>query len=302
MKRVFGILLTLTLTLVAVDANAITYYISAPRFVRPLIEHWIELYKNINPDVEFAIAKSAADREASQLAIELSEEPLDNGKAFQTVYFGEYAVLPVAIKDSEAADLLADQQLNQKRLKSLFFVNEDFEQEGKKDKNSTLVVYTGSSATSASIRFASYFGKNVSNFKGKRIVGDDQFLTAAISKDSKGVTINSLPNIYDLKTRQLKQNLILVPLDVDKSVRVAFSETATLDQLLEALEAGKTDAVPVGKVGIAFNDANAQINSFIRWILSEGRNYNHQYGLLSLDDKTIAKQTEQLTTNYTAQK
>lgn len=262
---------------------ASTYYINAPRFVRPLIEKWISEYKKVNSHANFAIAKTAADREASTLKIALSTKDENKG-AQQTSFFGQYAILPVTTKNSAAAKLIGANELNGKKLKNLFFQSDDIDEiDGKKNKLvDGLVVYTGSSSLSVSQEFASHYGADVSAFRGKRIAGDDQFLNAAIAKDPKGVTFNAIGNIYDLQTRQLKSNISILPLDVDKNVQAVLTSSGTLDQLLSTLEVTSSKNIPVENVGLTYAKDNATVKGFVDWILSEGKSYNHEYGLMNL--------------------
>ena len=279
------------------------YYINAPRFVRPLIEKWITEYKKVEPHANFAIAKTAESRGKSALNIQLNEKATSGDLAQHTVYFAEYAILPVAGKNSEAAKTLAKQELNAKHIKSLFFEKDDFEEQDKNDKKAAAyVVYTGNSNFSVASEFASHYGKETSSFRGKRIVGDDQFLNTAVEKDPQGITFNAIPNLYDLNTRQLKSNLALLPLDVDKAQRAAFAEGATIDDVIKVLEASKSGDIPVERVGFSYQSGDSTITNFIAWILQEGENYNHDFGLLRLDAKLVAQQVTGLSGNLTAQK
>lgn len=54
------------------------YYIDAPRFVRPLVEKWITEYQKVQPAAHFAVAKSAANRDASILHVQLSDNTAGN--------------------------------------------------------------------------------------------------------------------------------------------------------------------------------------------------------------------------------
>lgn len=264
--------------------NAATYYIDAPRFVRPIIEKWITEYQKVQPNTHFAIAKTAANREQSALHVALSDSKSKAGEQ-KTVFFAQYAILPVTAKNSDAAKLLGDNELSSKKIKSLFFQGDEFDEaDAKKNKKfEQLVVYTGNSNLSVSQEFASHYGQDATTFRGKRIVGDDQFLNNAIAKDPKGVTINALANIYDLQTRQLKSNLSLLPLDVDKNVQAALTENATLDQLLNTLETFGSKDIPVEAVGLSYDKDNAAVEDFVNWVISEGKTYNHEYGLLNLN-------------------
>ena len=172
MKKIYTAIITLALSLVSTatlegnntdnnnvaTTNSATYYINAPRFVRPLIEKWITEYQKVNPQAKFAIAKTPANKTNSALNIQLSESSGSKDLAKKTVYFAEYAILPITGKNSEAAKALGHQELNSKKIKSLFFENEDIENQDKKDKNSNWVVYTGNSTQSVANEFASHYG------------------------------------------------------------------------------------------------------------------------------------------------
>ena len=255
--------------------NTTVKTIKAPRFARPLVEKWIKEYAKTQPGVEFQIAKGQGNSDLNVV--------LDDKNFSQIVYFGETAVLPITARSSEAARLLEGKHLNNKKLKQLYFLNEDFDEEVKKNKAfETITVYSGSNATSVASSFAHNFGEESSNFRGKRISGDDLFLNTALAKDPLGVSFNALPNIFDLKSRHLKEDLSLVGLDVKKDLANSFSDNGTLDELLTALENSKESEVAIEKVGISVNNADDEVNKFLEWVLAQGTKYNHEYGLLNL--------------------
>jgi hypothetical protein len=255
--------------------NTTVRTIKAPRFARPLVEKWIKEYAKTQPGVEFQIAKGQGHTDLNVV--------LEDKDFSQIVYFGETAVLPITARSSEAARLLEGKHLNNKKLKQLYFLNEDFDEEVKKNKAfETITVYSGSNATSVASSFAHNFGEESSNFRGKRISGDDLFLNTALAKDPLGVSFNALPNIFDLKSRHLKEDLSLVGLDVKKDLANSFSDNSTLDELLTALENSKESEVAIEKVGISVNNADDEVNKFLEWVLAQGTKYNHEYGLLNL--------------------
>lgn len=280
-----------------------TYYINAPRFVRPLIEKWITEYRKVDSLANFAIAKSAEARNNSRLNVLLNDGGTDTDLTTRSIYFAEYAILPVAGKGSEAAKSLSNQELSSKNIKTIFFENDDFEEANHKDKKlAQYVVYTGNSALSVSQKFASHYGKESSSFRGKRIVGDDLFLNTAIAKDPQGISINAISNIYDLNTRKLKPELTILPLNADKALRSAIADGGSIDDLLKAIEENRNDNIPVERVGFAYQEGDSKIANFIAWILINGEQYNHKYGLLKLDDKAVAQQAKKLESALTAQK
>lgn len=304
MNKSFYFIALAALLLTVSEASARKRFISAPRFARPIVEQWIADYKAVVPDEEFVIAAAAEDKENSAIVVSVAGGKDSQSNAdTKTVYFAEYAVVPIVQKNSEAAQLVASQRWDDKFVKQLFFVADDGPDTKKRKKALTesLTIYTGNSSSSVSQGFATFFGKPLSSFRGKRIVGDDQFLIAALSKDQLGISINTLPNLYDLNTRRLNDKFCIVPLEVGKSVREVLDDKATLDELIAAIEADRDSGIPLGQVGLTFNDDDMAVTEFVAWVMEKGRTYNHQYGLLDVDDMFAANQTFELRKALTAQ-
>lgn len=276
-------------------------YVKAPRFARPLVEKWISEYAKTQPSVEFQIAKGT--QASIDLNVVFDNQDKERESFSHVVYFGEFAVLPITASGSEAAKVLEGKHLNSKKLKQLYFLNDEFDEDVKKNKQfEKLVIYSGSNATSVASSFAHNFGEESSNFRGKRISGDDLFLNTALTKDPLGVSFNALPNIFDLKSRHIKSDLTIIGIDVKKNLEESFSDKATLDELISVLENGKVQEVAIEKVGLQYNandDATAQ---FLQWVLNNGTKYNHEFGLLNLDNKLTQIQIEKVKTEFTAQK
>lgn len=314
MKKIFTVILTIAFSLQALVALAgnedqvyttntnTTYYINAPRFVRPLIEKWIAEYKKVRPEANFAIAKTPDAKNNSILTIQLSDNKANKDDNKKIAYFGSYAILPITAKNSDVEKSLNNQELNAKKLKAIYFENEDLDEQDKKNKFNNIIVYSGNSNESISKVFASFYGKDASSFRGKRIVGDDQFLNSAISKDPQGITFNALSNIYDLSSRKAKENIAILNPGYTKEEKFAINETNNIDKLLEVLENNKDSQIPVEKIGFAYPITNIEATSFLSWILTQGEQYNHQFGLLRLDGKLVAQQVKSLPNRLTAQK
>ena len=270
----------------ATNASSVRY-VKAPRFARPLLERWITEYAKTQPGVEFQIAKGNQNQGNADLNVVFDNQSA-NTKVFShnVVFFGEFAVLPITASGSEAAKVLEGKHLNSKKLKQLFFLNDDFDEDVKKVKAfENLIVYSGSNATSVAASFAHNFGEESSSFRGKRISGDDLFLNTALSKDPQGVSFNALPNIFDLQSRHIKSDLTIIGIDVKKGLEETFSDKATLDEMINALENGKVSEIAVERIGVSYNEGDDAVNQFLKWILENGTKYNHEYGLLNLSKK-----------------
>ena len=310
MKRLVSIIAVVTVlgfTSAWAEGNGVNNsgvrYIKSPRFARPLIEKWIEEYAKTEPGVEFQIVKGSANKENIDLNVVFDNQDNSTKDFSHVVYFGETAVLPITARSSEAARLLEGKHLNAKKLKQLFFLNDDFDEDVKKNKTfEAIIIYSGSNASSVASSFAHNFGEESSSFRGKRISGDDLFLNTALSKDPLGVSFNTLSNIFDLKSRHLKDNLSLIGLDLKKDQDSSFSDNGSLDDVLTILENGKISEVPVEIVGVSYNQADDAVNLFLQWVLDNGTKYNHEYGLLNLNSKEASTQIEKVKSVLTAQK
>ena len=284
-------------------------YVKAPRFALPLIEKWIAEYAKTQPGktqpgIEFQVAKGSQNNSNIDMNIVFdNQDTKPEDFSHSIIYFGEFAVLPITASGSEAAKVLEGKHLNSKKLKQLYFEGDVFDEDAQKVKMfQKLVIYSGSNTTSIASSFAHNFGEESSNFRGKRISGDDLYLNTAISKDPLGVTFNALPNIFDLKSRHVKSNLALIGIDVKKNLEDSFSDKTTLDKVINALENGKVQEVAVEKIGVSFNNADEATKQFLNWVLTAGTKYNHEYGLLNLDNKFAQVQLDKVKAVLTAQK
>ena len=259
-------------------------YVKAPRFARPLVEKWITEYEKTQPGVEFKIANGNQSQGNIDLNVVFdNQETKSEDFSHTVVYFGEFAVLPITASGSEAAKVLEGKHLNSKKLKQLFFLNDDFDEDVKKNKAfETIIVYSGSNASSVAASFAHNLGEESSNFRGKRISGDDLFLNTALSKDPLGVSFNALPNIFDLKSRHIKDGLTIIGIDLKKNLEKSFSDQTTLDEFIAVLEDGKVSEIAVEKIGVSYNQGDEAVSRFLQWVLENGTKYNHEYGLLNL--------------------
>lgn len=283
-------------------SGAENIYIKSPKFAQPLLEKWIQEYSKVEPNIHFEIVKGNNNGKQIDMMVVVSDEQMGQNANDKVVYFGEYAILPITAYQSEAAKILEGKHLNAKTLKQIFFFNEDYEENLRKNKQfERLVIYSGSNKSSIAHIFAQHYGEVVDNFRGKRISGDDLFLNTALSKDPFGISFNTLPNIFDLKSRHLKNNLTLIGLDLKKEVAGNFTNSSSLDDIIKSLETERNDKITIGKVGLSYNGSDDAINRFLSWILTNGVQYNHEYGLLNLDQKVAEIQKINITSTYTAQ-
>ncbi len=294
------ILLLLTGTITAQKIQEEVFYIKSPKFSAPLIEKWINEYAKVNKQVKFKLAEKQTEEENIDINLvtsNLSENALQTGQLVS--YVGRYALLPVSSTENPILAELNKKRLNSKKLKELFFekdlLDEDASKSSKQEFSTT--IYSGNNEESVASAFASYFGYTPSSLKGKKISGDDIYLLHAIQKDHSGITFNNLSYIYDTNTRQLKKDLAIIPLDLKKEYRDILAES-NIDKAIELLENESIELIPVEELGFVYQDNHPEIKNFLKWVLSEGQSYNHNYGFLNPDQKTLTVQLKQIEEPY----
>ena len=284
MKKIQYIIVALFLLQInSVEAQTQIVNIKAPGFVRPLVERWIAEYQKINSDLSFQLGQ----KKDNAITFVLEEK---GEKKEETVFFGRYAIVPFTGKDSEAAALIAKKKLNDKRIKNLLFEKDDLSEEKSDKLEDKLHIYTGAQSFSVALPYAAAYGLTAADYRGKRIQGDDRFLNKAVGEDAWGLGISALGNLYDLQSRHLKDQLQVASLDDSKKIDL----TASLDEVLEALETHTVEGIDVEKIGFAFDVNNLQLNRFVNWVLTDGQQYLHEYGLLTLSQKDLISQQRSL--------
>ena len=287
MKKIQYIIVALFLLQInSAEAQTQTVNIKAPGFVRPLVERWIAEYQKINSDLSFQLGQ----KKDNAIIFVLEEREERKEERGETVFFGRYAIVPFTGKDSEAAALIAKKKLNDKRIKNLLFEKDDLSEEKSDKLEDKLHIYTGAQSFSVALPYAAAYGLTAADYRGKRIQGDDRFLNKAVGEDAWGLGISALGNLYDLQSRHLKDQLQVASLDDNKKIDL----TASLDEVLEALETHTVEGIDVEKIGFAFDVNNLQLNRFVNWVLTEGQQYLHEYGLLTLSQKDLISQQRSL--------
>jgi len=298
-KKLIGVVVSLFIFQLFVNAeeDSPAVYIKASGFASPLVEQWIAAYQDQYPDASIRLAGKDRKEEAVELVIRSYDpEEIPSGK--EVVYTGRYALLPATTKDNPYLNDLTGRKWSKKEVRKLFFSGDPLEEvKSKKEKvEDKLTVYAGNrSATSVVV--ASHFGSIPSDLKGARISGDDRFLLNALQKDPTGIMYNALPYLFDLETRRLKPELVLLPLDVKKEHQVLFSQP-DIDRTIEWLEARTAEAVPVGYIGFIYTAGqDDRLDHFLQWVTQDGQSFCHRFGLLQLDPQTLAQQQKKLSAN-----
>lgn len=287
-----ALILGLQLTNAASAQDVETISLRVPDFAHALVENLAQEYSRTHNGVEFRFVSAKELSGATNVLVLTTDEP--------AVKFARYAVLPITKKGTEADKLTASRRLNAKKLRSLFFKSDDEDEDEQSKVEQKVHIYTGNSQLSASRAYASYLNEDVNGFKGKKVSGDDSYLTAAISRDPLGVTVNYLSNIFDLESRKPGSELAILPLDLDKHGRQVL-DAANLDNILNLLEEQQYAEIPVGSVGFSYDTTDRVINDFVSWVLTNATGELHHYGLLTLPQNELTAQLQRIVNKELAQ-
>jgi phosphate transport system substrate-binding protein len=235
--------------------------ITGSRFTYPLFEKWIAEFKKEYPDVPFRIiARGGTNVDSANLIVsahKLHPEEIKGGN--YVVNIGRYALLPVANIKNPLVAQYQTKGIKEKELKKLFFhkydpfASEEEIKEKDKDKNGYKpTIYTRAQKACAPITFASNYGFVQDDILGKPIGGDDKHLILAIEKDTNGLTYNNLGLIYDLTTREVKNKLAVLPIDLNENGKLDEDEAIyhNLDKVIARLEKGKISEIPIEYINI----------------------------------------------------
>lgn len=268
-----------------------TVYVKSTNLTEPLFKIWVEEYSKNNPETNIKLADKNTQDEIIQINI------ADNTEDFSTksqviLPVARYAILPISNKENPLLGEVKDKRIDKDKLTKIFF-ERDIDDEGKYPYKNKVTVYSGSKNTSNSVVVSGYFEKTQDEFTGKKIAGDDIYLINAVSRDQSGAAFNYLSYIYDLETRQLKENIALLPIDVKKDQWQAIS--SNIDEALSLLESQKVNLVPIETLSLSFDkNLPTEALSFIEWIVTDGQKLNHQYGFLNIDSKQQANIQKQI--------
>lgn len=271
--------------------------ISDAKFTRPLIEKWVAEYKKITPNFSVEIVNTPNEASSAALRVEASNDQ-SNGNSQNVVKVGRYVLLPIAnVQNPVLSNKKFKKGFNEEQLKDLFvqksiLEESEDEQDGKKLKY-TVYSRTGNRAETTNL-FAHFLNVNPNTFKGKRILGEDVHVLAAVLKDVEAISFNTPGLIYDINNRQPLQGLAVLPIDLNNDGKVEESERqliTNLDALTAYLETNKKSLLPVDDVNIVYNrkSSSLELNNFISWIESKGQKFVNEYGFLSGQNNLTAE-------------
>ena len=273
--------------------------ITGVRFAYPLVQKWIDDYTQINPEVQIVIESRGSNDPAKYDILIEAYEPEDEARnSRKYVYVARYAILPVANSQSVFSKTYSVKGLNRELIQQLFF--HDIFSEKKETVKVPFTVYTRLQKAGSPITFSGYFGYQQKDFKGKSIAGADEHLLKAVLRDSTALSYLPLNFLYELNTGKPIPGITILPVDLNGNGRISvdekiFDDLSTVIQRLERNDPREIQNIPTEHLHLSVesNNTNADVSSFLLWVLKNGNKDLHAFGFFKPDPSRIeGKQSE----------
>jgi len=269
----------------------------------PLAVKWAEEFKIMHPNVRIDISAGGAGKgitdvlsnvsDIALLSRELNPEEYKKG-AFPITVTRDAVVPTVSAKNPILFDLLV-KGIKKEALNDFFVVgNYKYWNQAIAVKSKMPVhVYTRSDAAGAAETWAKYFGKKQEDLLGIGVYGDPG-QAQAIKKDPAAIGYSNIVYVYDLKTKEQTNGLIVLPIDLNNNGRIDPSENfyRKMDDLIAAIAAEKYPCPPARDLFFVTKGkpTNKITIEFIKYVLTQGQQYVHELGYIRLTDKKLKEE------------
>ena len=268
----------------------------------PLVVKWAEEFQIIHPHVRIDISAGGAGKGMTDVLANV----VDLGMVSRDVYPVEIergavafavakdaVVATISTENPALADLLKKGITSETAYK--LWISEEYKTWGQVAgtlNNSPVHVYTRSDACGAGETWAQWMGKNQEDLGGTAVFGDPG-LAMAVQRDRLGIGYNNLSYTYDEGTRLPNEGILVLPIDVNENGQIDDDERFydTKDRIIEAIAADKFPSPPARDLYLVSNGIpkDPVLIAFLKFILTEGQQYNVPAGYISLSEEKLQK-------------
>lgn len=266
----------------------------------PLAVKWAEEFRKIHPNVKIDVSAGGAGKgitdvlsnvsDIALLSRELNPEEYKKG-AFPITVTKDAVVPTVSAKNPILFDLLV-KGIKKEALNDFFILgnSKTWEQATGIKTKMPVHVYSRSDAAGAAETWAKYFGKKQEDLLGIGVYGDPG-QAQAIKKDPAAIGFSNIVYVYDLKTKEQTNGLIVVPIDLNNNGKIDPNENfyRRMDDLIAAIAAGKYPSPPARDLFFVTKGQPSSLltKEFIKFVLTEGQKYVHESGYINLTQEKL---------------
>src|SRR6195952_1055717 len=283
-----------------------TISISGAFALYPITVKWASEFKKLHPNVTFNISaggagKGITDALSGLVDIGLASRDIDPSevkKGAYTVYVTKDAVVPTFNIANPNAAALEAKGVKRDQFLNVFVTGniKNWNQLGGK-VSVPIHIYTRSDAAGAAETWAKYFNKKQEDLLGVAVYGDPG-LAQAVKKDVTGIGFNNLAYLYDLKTRKQVAGVHALPIDVNGNGKIDADENfyATVDQLTDAIAAGKYPSPPARNLGFLFKGKpkKKELTEFVKYVLTDGQKFVDENGYIALSKQKLQEELKKV--------
>ncbi len=154
-------------------------------------------------------------------------------------------------------------------------------------------VFTRSDAAGAAETWANFLGTKQEEMLGIGVFGDPG-LAMAVKKDKIGIGYNNLVYIYDSKTKRATNGVLVIPIDFNNNGKIDPEENFydSIDDLTKAITDGRYPSPPARDLYFVTKGKPSKkvVIEFIEFILTQGQNFVHEAGYISLTKERAEEQ------------
>lgn len=283
-----------------------TISISGAFALYPITVKWADEFKKLHPNVKFNISaggagKGITDALSGLVDIGLASRDIDPAevkKGAYTIYVTKDAVLPTFNTGNPNAVALLAKGVKRDQFLNIFVTGNIKNWNQVAGKVSVPIhVYNRSDAAGAGETWAKYFGKKQEDLLGVGVYGDPG-LAQAVKKDVTGIGYNNIAYLYDLKTRKQVAGVHALPIDVNGNGKIDADENFydTVDQLTDAIAAGKYPSPPARNLGFLFKGKpkKKELVEFVKFVLTTGQKDVDENGYIALSKAKIQEELKKV--------
>lgn len=273
----------------------------------PLTLKWVEEFKKTHPGITIDVSAGGAGKgmvdvlnnlvDIAMFSREVSPEEKAKGAWYISV--AKDAVLPTISAANPAYKQLAATGMRKQDLIDIFITGKikKWGQFSQGHTNAKIGVYTRSDACGAAEMWAKYLGKKQEDLLGIGIYSDPG-ISDAVKNDMYSIGYNNVAYAYDPKTKKNYEGIAIIPLDINENGVIDSTENfyGNLDKLTAAIKDGRYPSPPARDLYFVTKGkpANELVVEFLKFVVSEGQQYIHDAGYVTLSESKLASESLKL--------
>lgn len=277
-----------------------TINISGAFALYPLVVKWADEYKKEHPEVRFNITgggagKGLADAMSGAVDIgmfsrEFSPEEIKSGVWWVGLTID--AVVPTINSDNPMIEKILARGLTRDEFADIFINGkiDNWNQILGPESDCNITIYTRSDACGAAETWAKYLGGKQENLVGVGIFADPG-IADAVARDRYGIGYNNTIFVYDLKTGGKRQNIEIIPIDINGNGLIDDDERVydTFNMVLDAIANGRYPSPPARELYFVTRGKpqKESVLNFIEWTLTKGQIFVKEAGYVPLNQDVI---------------